>query len=1135
MSLNYTMRYSNERPCFKLQIKLKRVDQGAGIRPGYAEPPTTSRETYPPPPRTQLLQRANRAGFLSTQHHRLNAKTTTSCNTFNTSETQQPPRRAKMVLFKRKPVQYVPRPVIENDDQEVWVIKQTNEVFVDYEQYLTRMDFYKQRRFICQISGHSGLSFFEALKSELAGAQEVEEAFPEALKGPILRRVQFQTISRIDTLVDLIYEEFRADYYPGEAVTVHVVTGERLTGIVRDKTRFGSKTLPDGTVQPAFSRYFVSLDNRPTEEAVVDDAHINRDRKIFTKQVLRSFIKKTVTREAWTGAPWLVKHDVAAVYHIDTRVPPHLRYESKAAERKQFQAQKKNGPDFEGMVSSFQGNGVPQARLPELKPAPKSHKSKAQQSQLKQKQQPYLNPAPSQQMSMAGSHQASPPQLVTPPPYGSHTFQANGPPPGAGPHFANFHNSTFAFAPLASLPPPPPPPPPIKYPIEDLQVGPRPEGPKRPPLKYFSQDTPLDSGKARDGNGIRMESVGLLLESWDTLNVYCEIFKLDSFTFDDFVEAMQFSSEDVDCQLFVEIHCAVLKLLVSSEVDGGKVNVQLPEMEVEEEEEEGEEPAAEPEPTPEPEPKPKGRATRSSLAKAEAEAVEQARIQAEANVKSEEEEPKILHRAADMQTEIGWIDRLRKRDFKNSGWQIIVVGLLYQLSKGHRANGKYDPLLEHLAPLTMEPTPETARQQYAKLDVNLRISILQTLCILTAETKAIRGYMEECSEQMTGFRKEKIGFQRERKTLMEELRLLNEEKKVLLPANMPPSDVPDAKAADVDTKMTDVDEEVPDSGADDEVIDTDEGIHKGRSLRRGIDRANVRKRKRDAEQEKKEKAEAEAKAPKQSKQFTKLLKDIQKKQDAIKDAEEEIAILDNDLREADCPRTRVLGKDRFWNRYYWFERNGMPYGGLPDSSTAVAQYANGCIWVQGPDDMERIGYIEMKEEWQNEYRSKFNMTVPERKELEEGPTHVFTAHQWGYYDNPEELDGLIRWLDVRGTNEIKLAKELKAYRDRIVQNMERRKEYLNPTEDKSIDLGNKRMSTRKKDSHADHTIHRCLTWHNNTAMEELGHLHSEQPRARKPARKAKAPTPVVEEDRPTRGEGKVKKEKGVARSSKNNV
>ena len=580
------------------------------------------------------------------------------------------------------------------------------------------------------------------------------------MKGPILRRVQFQTISRIDTLVDLIFDEFRSDYYPGEAVTVHVVTGERLTGIVRDKTRFGSKVQPDGTVSAPFSRYFVSLDNRPTEEAVVDDAHITRDRKIFTKQVLRSFIKKTVTREAWTGAPWLVKPEVAQVYHIDTRVPPHLRYESKAAERKQKQAQQKNGqPDYDGMVGSFQGNA---SRLPELKPAPKSHKSKQQQQQqgqlAKSKQQSFLNPAP---------NNPHPPQFVPQPPYLSHTFQAVGPPPPVGPHgphFTNYHNANFSFAPLASMPPAPPPPPPIKYPIEDLQVAPRHNAIQRPALKFFSQDTPSDAGMTKgEGNGILMKSIGPLLECWDTLNVYCEVLKLDSFTFDDFVEAMQFSSEDVDCELFVETHCAALKMLVSSEAEGGKVHVQLPDMDEESDEEEDEEAeaSAPPTPTPEPEPKPKGRATRSSLAKAEAEA-----LKAEPEpAKEPTPEPQSPHRAAEMQAEIGWIDRLRKRDFKNGGWQIIMVGLLHQLSKNPRNFESCETLLKELAPLDMPATPETARQQYAKLDVNLRIQALEIVCMLIAETKAVRNYMEECSEQMTGFRKEKIQFQRDRKAL----------------------------------------------------------------------------------------------------------------------------------------------------------------------------------------------------------------------------------------------------------------------------------------------------------------------------------------------------------------------------------
>lgn len=352
---------------------------------------------------------------------------------------------------------------------------------------------------------------------------------------------------------------------------------------------------------------------------------------------------------------------------------------------------------------------------------------------------------------------------------------------------------------------------------------------------------------------------------------------------------------------------------------------------------------------------------------------------------------------------------------------------------------------------------------------------------------------------------------------LEELRLLNEERKIQLPANMPPSPVLEHKALPSDVKMVDVEEEAQES-IDDDIVDTDEDANKGRSLRRGNDRAAERKRKREVQQEKKEKAEADAaKAPKQTKQFTKLLKDISKKQDQIKECEDEIAILDNDLREADCPRTRVLGKDRFWNRYYWFERNGMPYAGLPQSSTAEADYANGRLWIQGPDTMEREGYIDMKPDWQHEYRMRYGMTVPDRKKMEEGETSVFNAHQWAYYDDPGEIEGLLGWLDTRGINELKLKKEILTYKDKIIKNMEKRKEYLNPTEEKSVDSG-KRMSTRKKEhkeSPIEHTAYRCLKWRNYMAIDEIGHLHSDQPRNRKPAKKAAQPV-AREESLPPR-------------------
>ena len=172
---------------------------------------------------------------------------------------------------------------------------------------------------------------------------------------------------------------------------------------------------------------------------------------------------------------------------------------------------------------------------------------------------------------------------------------------------------------------------------------------------------------------------------------------------------------------------------------------------------------------------------------------------------------------------------------------------------------------------------------------------------------------------------------------------------------------------------------------------------------RVLRRSNVdRKRKRDEElarkeQEKKDKADA--KASKQSAQLKKVLANIEKKKDGIRECEDDIARYDGDLREANCQRTKALGRDRFCNRYYWFERNGMPFGGMPDSSTADYGYANGRLWVQGPDDMERNGFIERDDAEMTAYRLQFGMTVPERRDLEEGPTQLARAWDWGYYDD----------------------------------------------------------------------------------------------------------------------------------------
>ncbi|MCJ1307373.1 hypothetical protein MMC25_001019 [Agyrium rufum] len=1007
-----------------------------------------------------------------------------------------------MVLFKRKAVQYVQRPPV-NEDQEIWAIEETDEIFTNYDDYLARMDFYRQKRFICQITGHSGLDFFTALRNETEASDIVNDAFPDQLKQPILRRVQFSTISRIDNLVDNIYDQFNQEFFPGENVTIITETGERYAGTIRDKTKFPQLENPDGTIdRAAFSRYSCQLENDSSQEAVVDNEHLYRDRKVFTKQILRSFLKNAIWREAWSGAPWLVKDSIAKAYHIPMDVPMHLRKEYQIQQR-QLQSKLRKGAE----ANAAHTNGT---KLPELKP--KGGKGKnghmSAQDVARWRQEQIIE----YQKAIAAD-----PSLAT------RAFPISG-----DAQFLHFASPRGGFQPLAAKAAPKPPSPPApKYPIEDLEIPPVLDMPRRPDLKYLSRDQAVSDIKPRkaDPTDILMKSIGPLLETWNTLNVYCEVFLLDSFTFDDYIDALHFRTETTECELLSEIHCALLKRIVNDEKDlNGKVQVTLPA--AQEDEEDGSSQDSSTKPTPEPEFKP--RTTRSSLAKSEA-----AEIKAAALLAAK------VHQASEIDHCVpgyDWKMRLRKRDFKDGRWVVILVGLLNLLSIDVRYKKTCEEILAHLASTKLEPTEDAAISQYATLNINLRVQVIQILCMLCLETAAIRSYMEECTQNMTQFRKEKIDQQRARKAAIEDLKLLLVEKKALQPEETSPD--PDIAKLEVE----DLEESKIDRIADeDEAAAESEDIEpvRSRSLRRANDRAAERKRKATEAKEKKQKAEIEkAKKPsKQERQLEKLLKKIEDTKEAIKEYEEEIATCDNDLRENDCARTRLLGKDRFWNRYYWMERNAMPYAGLPTSSTAEADYANSCIWIQGPDEIEYEGFINLSAAENEQYRQAFGVTVPGRKMHEEGKTHLFTARDWGFYDEPKALDDLLAWLDARGLRERQLKKELQAQRANITSYMENRRKYLSDAEDKKPDLEDQpvtRVSTRTK-IYVDTSAARCLKWRNTTAQREIGHIHSLPPtRKGKALPKASGATrstsmKVAFEDEPRQTRGTWKSGKPLGR------
>jgi len=524
-------------------------------------------------------------------------------------------------------------------------------------------------------------------------------------------------------------------------VNVALDNGDRLNGQIREKTKFPELYRDDGTMErKAFARYFVRLtDSSSREEALVDEDHIVRDRKTFTKQRLRSYIKNTVTHEAWAGAPWTVKPKIAEEYRINTQIPPELTYEHQMAQRKANMSLRRG--EYDGTLLNFY---PPLNRLPELKPKGGRRSNAHDASQLRNVQ------FTEYQRALAGNTA-----------FGRVTPQGR---PIQLPEFPSDQPgfpATNGFPPLAAKgqtkPAPPPQP---KYPIEDLEIAPESSKPGRPAFNYLSNDRPEASyPKEIRNTDVVMDSVGLLLETWNTLNVYCEVFQLDSFTFIDYEEALQLTSESMQCELLLEIHCALLKRLVNDVNDkNGQVQVSLPAHPDREEDASSQNDSKLP--TPEPE-KPPARSTRSSLAKSEAAELKEAD---KANTNSLGEIKS--HRATEMDRSTrgyDWKMRLRKRDFSEGRWVTILVGLLNQMSANPRLKKTCDEILVKLAPLSDEPVPETAIHHYSHLNINTRVKILQILCTLSLETKAIRNYMEDCSNQMTEHRKERIDVQRTRK------------------------------------------------------------------------------------------------------------------------------------------------------------------------------------------------------------------------------------------------------------------------------------------------------------------------------------------------------------------------------------
>ncbi|KAK9459382.1 ATP-utilizing chromatin assembly and remodelling N-terminal-domain-containing protein, partial [Lipomyces oligophaga] len=786
------------------------------------------------------------------------------------------------VLFKRKIVRPLPAPDAENLSPTigVWYIQRTGEYFLDYDAYLRRLDFYNQHRFVCELTGHSNMSYWDALDSEISGSRSVDSLFPESLKEPVLRRLQFSTTPRLDHLVDEVYETFKSDFYPGEHAFA-LIHNDKLEVVIREKAQFNAILLPNGQARPAYAKYRVEMlgHGRDGQEDVVDGSQLSRDRKRFSKSMLRTFIKNASSRDPWAGAPWVVKPKYAHLYRIDTALPPHLRYNSSKS-----------------ALPSSKPDKLILDKKRELKLQRKQEKQRLQlerkQQHLKQQQEAQQNRERERQLQAATNKR------------------------------------------------------PVSF--EDLDLIPLLDPPStRPHFKIESM--------------FPQSCISSLLEVWTFLNFFHEPLTIDPFSFDDLLGCLLHPYIDEHpCELFVEIHCCLLKLIVDR--DSPELVIDLP---TNFQAKEGSNPAE---------------STENSIEVSEGEETDnQDEGQDDDDDDDDDyEDEEASNRLKEMTRwrEGGWKERLQRCLFVGGSMELIIINILNTISYVDKWAKMCSRIVDFVAPLDMPATLETARSRYQQLSSVDKLQVLQILVELVRDCSVVRDHIEYCMEESTRIRRERLDTHKEHKALLEHIRALDEERETYLPAKV--DDTQDA-------------EEEPDQ-------------IKLRSTKVPPTRDEV-----------------DAQLLKTNADYKKLVSSLETAHKKVEKCHVALRQAEIDLRGIDCQRMRPLGRDRYYNRYYWFENNGLP------TDLGPKGYLMGRLWIQGPSEEDLKVFVE------NGMAAYGEMTLDSRKKLEipDQGNQFNGSDDWGYIDQVEVLDELLAWLASKGIREAKLKKDIEIRRTRI--------------------------------------------------------------------------------------------------------
>ncbi|KAF8225024.1 chromatin remodeling complex protein [Tricholoma matsutake] len=916
-------------------------------------------------------------------------------------------RRKRVVLTE--PSDALLQAAASDPNREVYYLEQTGEIFEFYEAYAARMSFYRLKQFQCEVTGKSGLDYFQALDSERQEARTLHSRFSEPLKPAVLKAVQWQVMGRLDHLVEAVYERFKDRYFKDERVLVDLSgtkyyarvekvyppkysSDARARDAHKDSPSSSTSSLEDeaphvlgGDLKilakdaiaqdnPALYFYWVHILELEKDKShdkskgaskssdkdgkmvgslmEVQCGMMSRDRLSFSKSILRRFIRDCVDRDAAVASPWTVKPLIAKRYGVAYVMPEETRKGVETIKKGEIDKRKKVWEEKDGPPTKKQKKmtAAQEERVKVFAAAAEKREREAREKAEKQKQ------AKDEAERLAAEKKKKKP---------------------------------------------------VRYPTEDLDV----RMADRDKKAGMRVKRPVASRHALPFNDTPGAFESFLM-GWNFLVVYGQPLHISTFTLDEFEHALRHSHSDPPCLLLAEIHSTLIYNLRTVAFQRHSALV--------------------------------------SLLRLKDELTEEGRSNEVFGVSIDD----LSAAMADVGN--NW-ERVPLRHAEGrEGWEEALLGCL----KDHATVTSFPRLQEILTRLLFGPdtsvelpspssssrlsTPvqppllrqSVPKERYYSLPPEDKIAILSFMCNLAISSKAIHGHMESCEEQLTALRKEKIEVNRLKKQYAEEMNALLGETK----------EEPVSSSVDQDVIMQD----------SSELSDVSEG---GSESTSAVSKLR-HKAQTTAHAKQREAARAKQASVKQAlSEHRRLDEEVNKLERRLEGIEREFRKLLGAIR------VKPLGRDRFYNRIWWFDGTGS--ASLVGSG-GVAQYGTGRLFIQGPSEFD----IDLLEQRKDE-------DIVERRREEEGEEGMLGPGDWAAYSDLEELEEFVAWLNPKGHRETALKAALTKWWVHITAGVRRRTADVNV----SAKLPEARRSTRTKTAVGyDITREPYMMWTNRRAV-----------------------------------------------------